>query len=169
MTDTFYDLSLLALLMGIIATAILDLSVLGLKMMGASTTNWALVGRWVVFVSRGQFGAIANGNGNGTKVRFELVYGWLFHYIVGVIYSLLFLLICQGFSLPVSLGGALGFGILTVLAPWLILQPGLGLGLFAANTPKPAKTRLLNLTIHSIFGFSLFIAWKILTQLVEIL
>lgn len=149
------------LLIGILATAILDLWLLLLKhTTGIAQTNWAMVGRWIGHMPQGKFqhSAIAD----ATVVPYELQLGWLTHYIVGVCYALLFLLGSELLALPVSLISALGFGLLTVVAPWLILQPGMGLGRFASRAPKPALTRTLNLIAHSVFGLGLYIAWQLL-------
>ncbi|MCB1954077.1 MAG: DUF2938 family protein [Rhodocyclaceae bacterium] len=47
----------------------------------------------------------------------------------------------------------------TILVPWFVLQPGLGIGCFARLAPKPAMTRLTNLSMHGIFGLGLCIGW----------
>ncbi len=53
---------------------------------------------------------------------------------------------------------ALAFGVLTVLAPFLVLQPGMGAGLFARNTPKPNNARLKSFVAHLSFGIGLWVA-----------
>jgi hypothetical protein len=65
-------------------------------------------------------------------------------------------------DVPVSLLSGLAFGVATVLAPWFILQPGLGLGFFASRAPNPNRTRLLNLLNHAVFGITLYAAWRLL-------
>ena len=55
-----------------------------------------------------------------------------------------------------SLFPALTVGIATVLAPWLIMQPAMGLGIAATNAPVPSAVRLRNLAIHSVYGFGLY-------------
>ena len=53
---------------------------------------------------------------------------------------------------------ALGFGVMTVLAPFLILQPGMGAGVAARKTPQPNVARLRSLLAHFSFGLGLWIA-----------
>ncbi|MCH5372452.1 MAG: DUF2938 domain-containing protein [Planctomycetes bacterium] len=59
-----------------------------------------------------------------------------------------------------GLSSAVLLGACTVLAPWLVLQPNLGPGLFANRSPKPKQTRLLNLPAHLVFGFGLYLGWQ---------
>jgi hypothetical protein len=115
-----------------------------------------MVGRWFAHLPRGrlQHGAIST----SPAVANERLLGWCLHYVVGVGYAMMLLLTCQALSVPVTLIMAAGFGLMTVLAPWLILQPGLGLGRFARNAPNPGKTRLLNVVAHLVFGLGLYVS-----------
>ena len=57
---------------------------------------------------------------------------------------------------------ALAFGIVTVLVPFLTLQPALGLGIASANAPHPWKARLRSLATHAVFGAGLWVwAWVV--------
>ena len=89
--------------------------------------------------------------------RITRVLGWIAHYVVGICYALAYLTILHIVSIPISLSTALVFGLATVLAPWLVLMPGLGKGWFAAATPQPVLTRLLNIVVHLIFGAGLYV------------
>jgi len=140
---------------GLIATALLDGWALLLRYSaGIQPTNWAMVGRWVGHMREGQFRH--QSIGSTAAVRHELALGWGTHYVIGVIYAALWIGLCQLLNLPLSPAGGILFGLLTVAAPWLILQPGLGLGPFAINAPRPGQTRLLNLAAHSVFGLGLY-------------
>lgn len=57
---------------------------------------------------------------------------------------------------------ALLFGLVTVLMPFLLMQPALGLGIAAANSSNPAKARLHSLLTHLIFGLGLYLAARLL-------
>jgi hypothetical protein len=52
---------------------------------------------------------------------------------------------------------ALLFGIITVLAPFLIMQPAFGLGFAGAKTPNPRQARVRSLLNHTAFGCGLYI------------
>ncbi|OVZ64709.1 hypothetical protein CDO44_00395 [Pigmentiphaga sp. NML080357] len=55
---------------------------------------------------------------------------------------------------------ALALGVATVVAPFFILQPGLGAGIAASKTPRPNAARLRSLVTHAVFGLGLYIsAW----------
>lgn len=61
---------------------------------------------------------------------------------------------------------ALLFGAVSVLTPFLILQPGLGAGIAASRTPKPNVARARSLVTHLMFGLGLYLsalALKMLT------
>ena len=53
---------------------------------------------------------------------------------------------------------ALIVGISSVAAPFLLTQPGMGLGIAARRTPNPAAARRRSLTTHAIFGLGLYAA-----------
>lgn len=161
MTTGLLEIVIHALLMGVLATVILDAWAQLLKFsVNVQPTNWALVGRWFasLFTGHWRHAAISQ----VPAVNNERLLGWSFHYGVGIFYALIFLIGCNFSSVQISLPAAITFGIVTVLAPWLILQPGLGLGRFASNTAKPVTTRFLNIVSHSVFGAGLFVAWKLL-------
>ena len=57
---------------------------------------------------------------------------------------------------------AIAFGVVTVLAPFLIMQPSFGLGLAAAKTLNPTQARLRSLMNHTAFGVGLYLfAWLV--------
>jgi Protein of unknown function (DUF2938) len=45
-----------------------------------------------------------------------------------------------------------------VAAPFLLMQPGMGAGIAASRTPRPAAARLHSLVTHGIFGLGLYAA-----------
>ncbi|MGB3089355.1 MAG: DUF2938 family protein, partial [Chitinophagaceae bacterium] len=53
---------------------------------------------------------------------------------------------------------AIFIGIVTVVAPFFILQPGMGLGIAASKTPNPNKARLKSLLTHFIYGIGLYLS-----------
>jgi hypothetical protein len=52
----------------------------------------------------------------------------------------------------------LSFGVVSVLVPLCVIQPALGAGYFAANTPAPVKSCLRSLATHCVFGCGLYLA-----------
>jgi hypothetical protein len=53
---------------------------------------------------------------------------------------------------------ALLYGIGTVVFPFFVLQPSLGLGIASSKTPKPMQARLKSLVTHTVFGFGLYLS-----------
>ena len=154
-----WQISMLAsVLAGIGATLFMDIVTLVLKaLFGTPSLDYALVGRWIGHMPEGRFRHARIMD--AAPVRWERPLGWIVHYAIGVGLALLLTLIAGPdwlFSprpLPVIL-----FGTVTVLLPWLIMQPGLGLGVAATRTPTPWRARLGNLRTHTVFGIGLYLS-----------
>jgi hypothetical protein len=144
------------LLIGVGATALLDLwSLLAARAYGAPRPNWGLVGRWIGHFREGQF--VQAQLASASPVRRELAIGWFAHYAVGMLYAaLLVALWGLDWARHPTLLPALIFGWLTLLAPFFIMQPGMGLGIAASKTPDPTATRLRSLVAHTVFGIGLY-------------
>ena len=143
-------------LIGAGATALMDAWVLLLSRAGVPTTSFAMVGRWIGHMARGRFAhsAIAK----AAPIRNELGLGWLTHYVIGVAYAALFVAM-QGeawLERPTVLP-ALVFGVVTVVAPWFVMQPAMGAGFLALKTPTPLKNGVRSLANHVVFGLGMYV------------
>src|SRR5688572_28388035 len=89
----------------------------------------------------------------------ECTVGWVAHYSIGIAFALVFVVLASGdwLSRPTLLP-ALIYGIATVVFPFFIMQPSLGLGVAASRTPKPAQARLKSLATHTVFGIGLYVS-----------
>lgn len=146
---------LLILITGIVATVTLDLwQVAVSRVFGLPRTNWALFGRWVSHIPRGEI--FHEAISKAAPVRHEAVIGWVTHYAVGIAYAAIYLFFIR-FVLgwEPSMGTALGFGIITVAAPWFLMQPAMGLGIMATKTPRPSAIQAHSLSSHVAFGAGL--------------
>lgn len=144
-------------LVGVLATAVMDTWLWLLQRLGVPTAGFAMVGRWVGHIARGQLihAAIAR----AAPVRFELALGWLTHYLIGIAYAVLLVALCGADWLAQpSWPAALVFGLATVAAPWFVMQPAMGAGVLALKTPTPLKNALRNLANHAVFGTGLYLA-----------
>lgn len=149
-------------LVGIGATAAMDAWLLLLARLGVPTASFAMVGRWVGHFARGTFAHVAISK--AAPIPFELSLGWLTHYVIGIAYAAL-LIAVQGaawLEQPTFLP-ALVVGLVTVAAPWFVMQPAMGSGFLASKTPAPLKNCLRNLTNHAVFGAGLYLAAAVLT------
>jgi hypothetical protein len=146
-----------AILIGAGATAFMDVaSVLRTRLLGTPFPDYALVGRWIAHAAGGRMfhDAIAK----STPVKGEAPIGWVAHYGIGVGYAALLLVIWPDWAGQPTLMHAMLIGVGTVLAPFLIMQPGMGAGFFASRTPDPNAVRLRSLITHAIFGVGLYAA-----------
>ena len=143
---------------GIGATATMDLWTLARRrLFGVAVPDYALVGRWLAHMRHRRFrhASIAR----ATPVRHEATIGWTAHYAIGVSYAaLLPALWGAGWFQAPAPGPALAVGLGTVLAPFLLMQPGMGAGFAASRTPRPALARLHTLLNHGVFGLGLYLA-----------
>jgi hypothetical protein len=162
MSSTYLPEALRILATGIAATAILDIWSLTLnRAFGLPITDWGHVGRWVAGLPSGDFRHTSIAA--APDVARERFIGWSTHYLIGVVYAAGYLIALAAMSRTPSFASAMIFGLATVFAPWLILQPGLGVGYFASKAPRPHVTRTLNLVSHLIFGAGLYFGWRIAT------
>jgi len=145
------DFLMSVLLVGIGATAATDLWALARKrLLGVAPPDFGLVGRWLTCMPHGRFRheSIA-----ATRaVRGERLIGWIAHYLIGVAFAGVLLGIwgIEWIRQP-KLVPALLVGVVSVAAPLLLMQPGMGLG-FSAGRAKHS------LVTHLVFGVGLYAA-----------
>jgi hypothetical protein len=155
-----------AALIGVGATAVLDLwSAFLAAVFKIPAPDYGLVGRWLGYFPRGQFAhqSIAK----SAPIRGEGVIGWAAHYLTGIFYAAAFLLILGlDWARAPTLWPALIFGVVTVVAPFFIMQPGMGAGIAALKTPNPNAARLRSLAAHTVFGVGLFLSALLAAALV---
>jgi hypothetical protein len=145
------------ILIGCGATLVMDIWLMFLKRVGIQTLNFALIGRWVGLLARGQFAheSIAR----ATPVVHETLLGWLTHYAVGIVFAGLLIGIAGTAWLAApSPGIAFLTGIATVAFPLFIMQPAMGMGIAASKTPAPFRNCLRSVINHSVFGLGLYLS-----------
>ena len=146
------------LFVGIGATAVMDLwGIVRKPLLGVAPPDYTLVGRWVGHMRHGRFrhDSIAA----SAPVRGERMLGWTVHYLTGIAFAAVLI----GFwglewvRQPTP-GPALVVGIGTVVAPFLLMQPGMGAGIAASRTPRLGSARLQSVITHAVFGLGLYAA-----------
>ena len=156
MTDAPTLLSALAIGAG--ATLCIDAWNLFLaRAFGVRSLDYCLLGRWVAHLPRGvvRHRAIAAAEPR----RRECALGWAAHYGIGASLSLaLVLWVAPGWLARPTLVLAVAYGVATVVFPFFVLQPALGLGVASAATRNPAQARLKSLATHTVYGVGLY-AW----------
>jgi DUF2938 family protein len=155
----------LIFLTGIGATMVTDIwSIVRKRLFAVPPPNFGLVGRWVAHMARGRFrhDSIAA----ATSVRGEVALGRIVHYAIGIAFAFLL----PAFWGPEwirnpTLDAALLVGVITVVAPFFIMQPAMGAGFLASRTPNPPAARFHSLITHAVYGLGLYIAARIVSYL----
>lgn len=156
MDITIEDAARIALI-GAGATACMDLWLALLRRLDVPTLDFAMLGRWVGHWRRGVVAHAAIGK--AAAVQGERALGWLVHYATGIAFAAVLVAIAgTGWIRNPTLLPALGWGVATVALPWLVMQPAMGAGIAAANTPAPARNRARSLANHAVFGLGLYLS-----------
>jgi len=146
-----------AVVVGIGATAVMDgWAILQKRLFGIPSLDYRLVGRWIGHFPRGRFKH--DGISKADVVRGEAMLGWTAHYMTGVFFAGILLLVYPEWLRHPTLLPALFVGIGSIVAPFFIMQPGLGAGVAASRTPRPWLSRLRSLVAHTSFGAGLFLS-----------
>ncbi|MEP1447868.1 MAG: DUF2938 domain-containing protein [Paraglaciecola sp.] len=146
------------ILIGIGATAVMDVwALLRKQLFNIAPTNWGAVGRWIAYMRKGTFRHVSIADSR--PIAGEQLIGWAAHYLIGIGYAgLLVATFGSSWINNPSIGPALVVGVVTVLAPFFILQPGMGAGVLARRTANPNSVRLHSLINHGVFGLGLYIS-----------
>jgi len=150
---------------GVMATVIMDvIGAARARLTGQKGLDYRFVGRWLGHMPHGQFRheAIAR----AAPIGGEWLLGWGVHYATGIVFAAALTWIAgAGWAYSGNPSVALGFGLGTVVVPFLTLQPGLGLGIAAANTPRPWQARWRSCLTHLSFGLGLYLAAQVVVAL----
>jgi len=150
------DLFLRSVVMGMAATALLDLWALLLnRLFGFALPNWGLVGRWFGHMPHGRF--VHDTIADSPAIPGERAIGWAGHYLIGILFALATLLIGgAAFRTQPTLFAPLFVGLATVGCGWFLLAPGMGNGMAHARKPDANRIRVLNILGHTVFGLGLY-------------
>lgn len=149
-----------AVFIGSGATMLVDIWSIARKyLFGVPLPNYGFVGRWFAHMVHGQFRH--DSIGKAPPVRGELIFGWVAHYLIGIAFAGMLLALCGiSWVQNPTIIPALLLGIGTVAAPFLLMQPGMGMGIAASRSAKPNSARVQSLITHLMFGLGLFAtAW----------
>lgn len=118
-----------------------------------------MVGRWIAHLQRGKF---YNSNiAESVPIPTEKAVAWLAHYLIGISYAVLLVaLYGSEWLITPTIGPALSVGVATIIAPFFVLQPGMGAGIAASRTPNPKAARVNRFLNHTVFGLGLYLSAK---------
>jgi hypothetical protein len=147
------------------ATLAMDLWGLVLRRVyGVTGLDYRLVGRWLGHIPKGRLRH--DGIGKAAPVAGEAAIGWAAHYAIGIMFAAgLVAVFGVGWLQAPTILPALLTGLVTVAAPFLVLQPAFGMGLASSRMPDPTASRLRSLITHLVFGTGLFIAARLTAML----
>jgi hypothetical protein len=152
------ELIIKAILIGVGATVIMDIWALFLNtFFRIPSLNYAMVGRWIGHFPKG---CLVHKNITETPlIPGERPIGWSAHYAIGIAFAgLLLSFYGPEWAYKPTLFPAILIGIVTVIAPFFLMQPCLGFGIAASKTPRPNISRLLSIVAHSIYGIGLYLS-----------
>lgn len=151
-----FDVVITAMFIGGGATLVMDVwGLLAARLFGFPRPDYALVGRWVGHIPRGQF--LHERIAQSPAVAGERLLGWATHYVTGVMLAAILLMFAgPAWARHPTPAPALVVGLLTLAAPFLLMQPGMGAGIASARTANPNRARLRSLLNHVVFGFGLY-------------
>lgn len=145
------------ILIGLGATLTFDLWALFLKHAFQITpSNFCLVGRWIRYMPEGIF---RHSNiGSAPQKSAECIVGWIAHYMIGIMFAMaLITLVGTDWLQHPTLIPAIVVGVVTVLAPFFIMQPSFGFGFAASKISNPMQARFRSLMNHTVFGIGLYL------------
>jgi hypothetical protein len=151
---------LLLILAGIISTMVMDISAAIFRAIGFTAgVPPELIGKWLQSAIRGHIFVtdIRTSVGQPVPLRQFLPY----HYIIGVILTLLFYFIISIFRItPLPHWLPLLYGLATSLIPVFLMFPGMGFGILGLKGPEEyllLRTTVLN---HLFFGIGLTLTFR---------
>ncbi len=153
-----------AVVIGTGATLVMDFwALLQKRLFSIPSLDYSMVGRWIGHLPHGHF--IHRPIMASPRVTGETFIGWSAHYLIGILFAgiLIFITGPEWVKTPTFLP-ALSMGVGSLIAPFFILQPGMGAGIAAHKTPAPKTARLRSLIAHTSFGVGLYLAALLASQ-----
>ena len=155
-----------AVAIGVGATAVMDIWAVFLRRgFGVASLDLALLGRWIGHLARGRVRheSIAR----AACVQHERVIGWAAHYTIGVAFAAALLATwgLDWLNRPTLLP-ALAVSSATLVAPFFVMQPAMGLGIAASRAPRPNVARVRSVVTHTVYGVGLYASarlWAVVT------
>lgn len=158
-----------AVLVGVGATLVMDAwAFLQKRVFGIASLDYRLVGRWIGYFPKGTFAHDAIGK--AAPLPGEVLLGWGAHYAIGVLFAVILVAVWgpEWLHRP-TLAPALTVGVGSIVAPFFLMQPALGIGVAASRTPKPWVARFRSLIAHTSFGIGLYVSGVCLVKVARLI
>ncbi|MGE3401674.1 MAG: DUF2938 domain-containing protein [Vicinamibacterales bacterium] len=150
-----------AVVIGVGATLVMDAWALVLRRgFGVASLDFGMLGRWIGHLARGR--VRHERIGHSAPIAHERAIGWLAHYTIGITFAAALLAVTgEAWIDHPSLAPALIVSAVTLAAPFLVLQPGMGLGIAASRAPHPNAARLRSVATHTVYGLGLYVSARL--------
>lgn len=151
-----------AVVLGVAGAAMMDVWALFVRrVLRARTLDYAMLGRWIGHFPRGRFAHASIAAAE--PVRGERALGWGAHYAIGVTFAFALLVVAGAeWAARPTLWPPIAGGLVTLAAPWLVMQPAFGAGIAGSRASRPNGARLRNVGTHLAFGVGLYLAaWSL--------
>ncbi len=149
---------------GIGATLILDIWNYLLGLFNIKSLDYRFVGRWIGNFVNGKF--YHSNIMTTSPVQNELFIGWTAHYLIGISFSFVLIMVFgNGWLEKPLLVPAILIGLATVIAPLFIMQPALGFGIASSNLPNPIIRVLKSIITHLVFGTGLYLSAMLVNKI----
>lgn len=155
-----------SVVIGVIATAFLDLwNMLRHYVFDVPLTKYEFIGRWMLYMLDGKFYHASIKQ--SPAINGELLAGWVGHYAIGVAFAVILLMLCglKWLQSP-KLKSAMLVSMATVVIPYFVMQPGMGLGIAGSASPDQVATIMKVIISHIVFGFGLYVAGLVFMRFV---
>ncbi|MCG6149963.1 DUF2938 domain-containing protein [Leptospira levettii] len=154
--DHLVSITIQTILIGIGATMAMDLWRFFLqKTFKVNSLDLGLLGRWVGYCAKGKF--FHSPIAKSAVIPGESIIGWISHYAIGIFFaSLLPIIWGVNWLENPTIEEPFFLGLSTIIAPWFLMQPAMGIGIAASKTPKPFQVRIRNIAIHTVYGLGLY-------------
>jgi len=156
------------LVIGIGATLTMDIWANILKLFNIKSLDYRFLGRWIGNLTKGKL--THNKIFNTPPYPNELLIGWITHYLIGITFVFLLIWVYgkEWLDNP-TLKPAIIIGIVTIIAPFFMMQPSFGFGFAGSKFPDPNIARFKSLMAHFIYGLGIYLAAICTNKLMEIL
>lgn len=153
---------------GIGATLTMDIWAFILKLFNIKSLDYKFLGRWVGNLTKGK--VRHNKIFDTTPFPYEKLIGWIAHYAIGITFVFLLVLIYgkEWVENP-TLKPAILIGLVTIIAPFFLMQPSFGIGIAGSKLPAPNIARFKSLITHCFYGFGIYLSASGLNKIIELM
>ncbi|WP_412471804.1 DUF2938 domain-containing protein [Halobacteriovorax sp. RT-1-4] len=151
------------IVLGILATLFMDLWAYIMRVVfDVRGLDYKLVGRWAYYLTKGVF--FHHTIIQTEPAPNESLLGWTIHYLIGIFFAFILVVIFGNIWLEApQIIPALVIGLITLIAPFYVMQPAFGFGAAASLTPTPLTIRAKSIMAHTSYGLGLYLAGLILS------